>query len=157
MNGDAGFQDRTYDALDDGVGHLVGVEELGLFLAAVGSLSVPPAGSIAVESGTSAIDSDGVTGDGDEGTGPLLVAEGGSALEDDVGTLGEVGQVEGGAGRDGNVVEGDGGARLLVLDSIGGVGESAAVALGGSSDDRGGSQCHGGEGSEEMHVKRLNE
>ena len=129
----------------------MGVEELGLFLAAVGSLSVPPAGSIAVESGTSAIDSDGVTGDGDEGTGPLLVTEGGGTLEDDVGALCKTGQIKGGAGWDSNAVEGDGGARLLVLDGIGSVGESAAVALGGSSDDRGGSQCHGGEGSEEMH------
>jgi hypothetical protein len=129
----------------------VGVEELGLFLAAVGALSVPPAGSVTIESGTSAVDGDGIAGDGDEGTSPLLVTEGGGTLEDDVGTLGKTGQVKGGAGRDGNAVEGDGGARLLVLDGRGGIGESAAVALGGSSDDRGGSQCHGGEGSEEMH------
>ena len=135
----------------------MGVEHLGLGLATVGALGVPPTGSISVESGTSAVDGDVVTRDGDKGTLPLLVAEGGGTLEYNVGALLEVGQVEGGAGRDGNVVEGDGGARLLVLDGIGGVGESAAVALGGSSDDRGGSQCHGGEGSEEMHVKRLNE
>ena len=129
----------------------MGVEELGLFLAAVGALSVPPAGSVTIESGTSAVDGEGVAGDGDEGTGPLLVTEGGGTLEDNVGTLVETGQVKSGAGRDRNVVEGDGGARLLALDGSGGVGESAAVALGGSSDDRGGSQCHGGEGSEEMH------
>lgn len=127
------------------------VEELGLVLAAVGALGVPPAASIAVESGTSAVDGDVVTGDGDEGTLPLLVTESGSTLEDNVGALLEVGQVKGGAGRNLDIVEGDGGARLLVLDGIGGVGESAAIALGGSRDDRGGSQCHGGEGSEEMH------
>ena len=133
------------------------VEHLGLGLATVGALGVPPTGSISIESGTSAVDGDVVARDGDEGTLPLLVAESGGTLEDDVGTLLEVGQVEGGAGRDSNVVEGDSGARLLVLDGISGVGESAAVALGGSSNNRGGSQCHGGEGSEEMHVKRLNE
>jgi len=133
----------------------VGVEELGLGLATVGALGVPPAGSIAIESGTSAIDGDVVARDGDERALPLLVTEGGGTLEDDVGALREVGQVEGGAGRDSDVVEGDGGARLFVLDGISGVGESAAVALGGSGDDRGGSQCHGGEGSEEMHGKRI--
>jgi hypothetical protein len=129
----------------------VGVEELGLVLATVRALGVPPAASITIESGTSAVDGDVVAGDGDEGTLPLLVTESGSTLEDNVGTLLEVGQVKSGAGRNLNIVEGDGGARLLVLDGIGGVGESAAVALGGSSNNRGGSQCHGGEGSEEMH------
>ena len=151
-------RDETYDALDDGVGHLVSVEHLGLGLATVGALGVPPTGSISVESGTSAVDGDVVTGDGDEGTLPLLVAEGGGALEDDVGALLQVGQVEGGAGGNDEVAEGDGRARLLVLDGVGGTAgaaEGAAIAASiersGSSDDRRGSQCHGGEGREEMH------
>lgn len=37
------------DVLDLGVGQAVSVEELGLGLAAVGSLAVPPAGTITVE------------------------------------------------------------------------------------------------------------
>jgi len=138
----------------------MGVEELGLVLATVGALCVPPAATIAVESGTSAIDGNVIATEADEGTFPLFVAEGGGALEDDLGALLEVAHVEGGAGRDLDVVEGDGGARLPVLDGIGGLGESAAVALGegsGSGNDRCGSQCHGGEGSEEMHGKRMNE
>jgi hypothetical protein len=88
---------ETYDALDDGVGHLVSVEHLGLGLATVSALGVPPTGSISVESGTSAVDGDVVTRDRDERTLPLLVAEGGGTLEDDVGALLQIGQVEGGA------------------------------------------------------------
>lgn len=149
------------DALDDGVGHLVGVEHLGLGLAAVGALCVPPAGSVGIESGASAVDGDVVTGDRDEGTLPLLVTEGGGALEDDVGALLQVGQVEGGAGRNNKVAEGDGRARLLVLDGVGGTAGSAeGAAVGasikrcGSGNDRRGSQCHGGEGRQEMHGEK---
>lgn len=135
------------------------VEELGLVLAAVGALSVPPARSIAVKSGTSAVDGNVVARNGDKGTLPLLVAEGGGALEDDVGALLQTGQVKGLAGRDGNVAKGDGGARLLVLSRIGGTAGTAEraagtlVMSGRSSDNARGSQCHGGEGSEEMHGK----
>lgn len=135
------------------------IEELRLVLSTVGALGVPPAGSIAVKSGTSAIDSDVVTGDRNEGTLPLLVAESGGALEHNVGTLLKVGQVKGSAGRDGNVVESDGRARLLVLDRISGTAGTAEGAAGTlikgrrCGDDRCGSQCHCGEGSEELHVK----
>lgn len=152
--------EKTYDALDNGVGHLVGVEELGLGLATVGALGVPPAGSITIESGTSTVDGDLVASDGDEGAVPLLVAEGGGTLEDDVGLGLEASQVKSGAGRDGNVVESDGGASLLVLDSRSSVGEGTAVTLGeggGSSNDGCGSQCHSREGSEKMHSESWNE
>ena len=139
----------------------MGVEHLGLGLATVGALGVPPTGSISVESGTSAVDGDVVTRDGDKGTLPLLVAEGGGTLEDNVGALLEVGQVEGGASRNDEVAEGDGRARLLVLDGVGGTAgaaEGAAVGAGikrgGSSNNRRGSQCHGGEGREEVHGEK---
>ena len=47
------------DVLNLGVDHLVGVEELGLGLAAVSSLSIPPAGTITVEDSTGgSLDSD---------------------------------------------------------------------------------------------------
>jgi hypothetical protein len=47
------------DVLDLGVDHLVGVEKLRLGLAAIGSLSVPPAGTITVKDGTGgSLDSD---------------------------------------------------------------------------------------------------
>ena len=130
---------ETYDALDDGVGHLVSVEHIGLGLATVGALGVPPTGSISVKSGTSAVAGDVVTRDGDKRTLPLLVAEGGGALEDDVGALLQVGQVEGGAGGNDEVAEGDGRARGLGLGDSGSTGrarESAAVGAtldGGSS------------------------
>jgi hypothetical protein len=54
------------DALDLGVDHLVGIEELGLSLAAVSSLAIPPAGTISIENGTrSSLDSNVSSGDGD--------------------------------------------------------------------------------------------
>jgi hypothetical protein len=54
------------DALDLGVDHLVGIEELGLGLAAVSSLAIPPAGTISIENGTrSSLDSNVSSGDGD--------------------------------------------------------------------------------------------
>lgn len=63
------------------------VEELGLGLAAVRALGVPPASTITVESSTSTVDSERVTRDGDKRASPLLVSKGGSALENDMGAL----------------------------------------------------------------------
>jgi hypothetical protein len=77
----------TYQSLDDRVRHGVSIEELGLRLAAVGALGVPPARSVAIESSSGTIDSERVTRDGDKRAGPLLVSEGGSALEDDMRAL----------------------------------------------------------------------
>ena len=79
----------TYQALDDRVRHRVSVEELGLGLAAVRALGVPPASTITVEGSTSAIDGERVTRDGNKRALPLLVSKGGSALEDDMGSLSE--------------------------------------------------------------------
>lgn len=82
LNG--GVLDR--DALDLGVDQFVGIEELGLLLAAVTPLAIPPAGSITIENGTGGSpDSDISPGDGDQGARPFLVAEGGGSLEDDLG------------------------------------------------------------------------
>ena len=64
---------------------LVSVEELGLVDAAVRALSVPPPASIAIDQvafGTS--DRDVGSGNTDQRTVPLLVAEGRGALEDDL-------------------------------------------------------------------------
>lgn len=79
----------TYESLNDGVRHGVSVEELGLSLAAVRALGVPPASTITVEGSTSTIDSERVTRDGNKRAFPLLVSKGGSALENDVGSLSE--------------------------------------------------------------------
>jgi hypothetical protein len=60
----------------------VGAEELGLLLAAVAALGIPPALALAVDDvAGSAVDGELVASEGDEGTLPLLVAEGGLALE----------------------------------------------------------------------------
>jgi len=110
-------------------GQAVGVEELGLGLAAVAALAVPPASTITVEdTAGSTSNGDRSTGDADEGAFPLLVAKGGGTLEDDVGASGQSGEVEGGTSRDGNVVEDDGGAGSLGLcgrGSTAGTGEGA--------------------------------
>lgn len=63
----------------------VGVEELGLSLSAVGSLTVPPASTAAVDDmACFAGDMNVLAGHADEGTLPLLVSEGSLALEDDL-------------------------------------------------------------------------
>jgi hypothetical protein len=80
---DGGVLDR--DVLDLGVDQLVSIEELGLGLAAVGSLSVPPAGTVSVENRTGgSLDSNVSSGDRDQRTGPFFVTEGSFSLEDDL-------------------------------------------------------------------------
>jgi hypothetical protein len=70
---------------DVGLVQLVRVEELGLGLAAVATLGVPPAGAVAVDLGAGLLlDGDGGSGDRDQGALPLFVAEGGFSLEDDL-------------------------------------------------------------------------
>ena len=73
------------DAADRGVDQIVGVEELGLRLAAIAALVVPPATAVAVEIGAiRSRDGDVSPGDGDERSIPFLVAKGGFAFEDDL-------------------------------------------------------------------------
>lgn len=70
---------------DGRVNHGMGVEELGLSLAAVSSLGVPPAGAAAVDDmAFFAGNFDVRTGEADQGTLPLLVSEGSLTLEDDL-------------------------------------------------------------------------
>jgi len=127
------------DVLDLGVGHLVGVEELGLGLATVGALAVPPSAALAVDDGTrSTNDGDLVTRDGNKRTAPLLVTKGSGTLEGDGGTCSQASQVKGSASGDDSTVDDDAGARLLLLENVGGSGgsrESTAATLleGGSS------------------------
>lgn len=73
------------EALDGGLLHGVGVEELGLGLASVGALAVPPLGAIAINDvARGAGDSDVSSGDRDQWSLPLLVSEGSGTLEDDL-------------------------------------------------------------------------
>lgn len=105
----------------------MGVEELGLRLAAVGALTVPPLGTVTVNNvagGT--LDGDLGTGHRDQRTLPLLVAEAGGALKCNGGSVLELGKVKGGTGRNSDVVQHDSSARGLALDSRGSVRESAA-------------------------------
>ena len=112
---------------DGGLLQGVGVEELGLCLAAVGTLSVPPLSAVAVDNvagGT--LDGDLGTGDRDERTLPLLVAEASGTLEGNSGSVLELGKVKGGTGRNSDVVQDDRSARGLALDGRGSVRKCAA-------------------------------
>jgi hypothetical protein len=61
---------------------LVGVDELGLGLATVGTLAVPPAGTLAVDDSAGGLgDGDALTAEADQGSLPFLVSEGGGTLE----------------------------------------------------------------------------
>jgi hypothetical protein len=63
----------------------VGIEELWLGLATVGTLAVPPALSTTVDGVVRSAGNDDVRArDTDERSIPLLVAEGGLAVEDDL-------------------------------------------------------------------------
>ena len=86
------------------LGRGLGVEHLGLGLAAVGAESVPPLCAAAVEDGAGgARFCDIGAGDGDQWAGPLCIAEGGCALKDDLSAVVEAGKVEGLACGDCNV------------------------------------------------------
>ena len=70
----------------------MGVEELGLGLATVGTLAIPPLGAISVNNVARCTrDGNVAAGNGDQRTLPLLVTEAGGALEDDLGAAGELG------------------------------------------------------------------
>lgn len=72
------------DVVEDGVSQAVGGEELGLLLATVSALAVPPTGTVSVEGGTGTVDSDLLSRDLQKRASPLLVAPGGGTLEDDL-------------------------------------------------------------------------
>lgn len=138
------------DVVDVRVVHLVSSEELGLGLATVGALGVPVFLTQAVQrraGGT--LDSDASTGDGEKRSLPLLVAEGGLSLEDDLGVVLDLGEVQGGSCRDLEVLEGDGRAGSLLLHGVGGTAGAGEGAARGALHnvvglhDRGG-RCHGG-------------
>ena len=113
--------------------HLVGVEELGLGLATISTLAVPPSAALTVEDGTrSTDDGDLVARDGDKRSTPLLVAKSGSTLEGNGGAGSQVGQIKSGSSRDNSAVDDDVGAGLLLLEDVGGGGrsrESTAATL----------------------------
>lgn len=155
------------DVLDLGVCHLVGVEELGLGLAAVGTLAVPPSATLAVNNGARSTDNgDLVTRNGNKRTAPLLIAKGSGTLEGDGGARSQTGQIKGGSSGDNGIVDDNAGARLLLLENVGssrGSRESTTAALlesrssvGGTADKSG-----NGEAGELNHgcfsVKKLEE
>ena len=107
--------------------HGVGVEELGLLLATVGTLSVPPLGTVTIDNMTrGTLDGDLGTGYRDEGAFPLLVAKASCALEGDGGSILKLSKVESSASGNSDVVQNDRGARGFSLNSRGSVSECAA-------------------------------
>lgn len=110
----------------------VDIHELGLGLATVGALTVPPAGALAVNHGILG-SGDGEAGptETDERALPLLVAEGGGTLEGDLRVVGGIREVQGLTGGNLDVLQHDVGALRDTLRSRRGVSEGAgACALG---------------------------
>jgi hypothetical protein len=145
------------NVLDVGVGHLVGVEELGLGLATVSTLAIPPSAALAIKDGARGTDDgDLVTRDRDKRTAPLLVSKGGGALESDGGASSQAGQIEGGSSRDNGAVDNDAGARLLLLENVGsgrGSRESTSATFldGGSSEGNTAEKSGDGDSGEMNH------
>lgn len=76
---------ENVQVLDVGVLEGVGAEELGLGLSAVAALGIPPSLTLTVNGvARGTLDEEVVSGEGNKGTFPLLVAKGGLALEDDL-------------------------------------------------------------------------
>jgi hypothetical protein len=76
---------ENVQALDVGVLKGVGAEELGLLLSTVAALGIPPSLTLAVDRvARGTLDEEVVSGEGNQGTFPLLVAKGSLALEDDL-------------------------------------------------------------------------
>lgn len=80
------------------------------------TLSVPPSGTASVNDISSCSRNSNVgSRDRDQRSRPLFVSESGGSGEDNLGALGELGQVEGGSGWDDEVGQGDCGARSFAL------------------------------------------
>lgn len=85
------------DALEGRVLNVVDVHELGLGLATVGTLAVPPAGTVTVDdSAVGHGDGQILTTEADQGTLPFLVSEGSGALEGDLDGVSVIARVEDG-------------------------------------------------------------
>lgn len=158
---------------------LVGREELGLLLATVASLAVPPTSTITVNLSTRVLlDGNTGSGRGNQGALPFLVAEGGGTVEDDLlaahqpmafrqfkgktysGTGLQASQVQGLTRGHRDVLESDGGARGLAGLERGRRGESARAASleisGRCGSDQRSAHGRGHEGGlEEMHGGRA--
>lgn len=75
------------EASDSRVIQIVGIEELWLCLATIGTLAIPPALSTTVDGVVGSTSNDDVrAGDTDQRSIPFLVAEGGLAVKDDLHT-----------------------------------------------------------------------
>lgn len=148
------------EAGDGRVLELVGVQELGLLLAAVGALAVPPARAVTVnEAALGHVDGDLLTLDADQGALPLLVLEGGGALEGDGGAVVDLGQVEGLTGGHLDVLDDNLGAAGDALGGLRGGGDGARRVLLGQRGSRGSRDegAHGGEAEklEGTHIEML--
>lgn len=142
---DGGVHD--VDVVDVRVNHLVGSEELRLGLATVGALGVPVLLAEAVQrSAGGTLDGDASAGNVQKRSLPLLVAEGGLALEDDLGVVLQLGEVQGGSRRDGDILEGDGRARSLLLHGVSGTAGAREGAARGALHNVAGvhRRCHDG-------------
>jgi hypothetical protein len=122
---------------------------LGLLLATVGALTIPPLLTGTVDKMAAGTGNFEVgPGDRDQGAIPLRVAEGGGTLEGDCGTRLQSCQVQNHFGGDSHVLNDNGRARALVLDGRSCISERAACtgvkAAGSSRDERTSAEKEGG-------------
>ena len=147
-----------------GVSKLMSCKELGLCFSTVSSISIPIFLTTSIKHSTRALNSDLVSRDLHKRPLPLLVAPGSGSLEDDLGIVLELAEVQGLAAGDSNVVEDDGSARGLRFAGLGGAvgaGEctgcgalGVGVDVGGLGDCWGGdSDGAAGQGSEESEAE----
>jgi hypothetical protein len=119
--------DKAQTSNAGGTQQLVGVEELWLRLASVGTLTIPPGSTTTIDGVTASTGNDDVSSrNGDQWTRPFFVAKGGGSGELDGSTIVQVSQVKSGTGWDGNVVKNNGSTAGLRLGGGVGVGEGAS-------------------------------
>ena len=138
--------------IDVGVLHLVGIEELGLLLAVIASLAIPPTGTITLDLTTRGlVDSNGVAGNRDQRTNPLLVTKGGGTGKGNNSALVESSKIKSFTSGNSNILQNDGGTRLLasnsrlsILESTTSTGVEIAISGSGSYHGSHGQNCSGG-------------
>lgn len=104
---DRGIED--IETGDRGVSQVMSVEELRFGLSSIGSLSIPPAGPVAIQRiSSSTSHGNTCTRNRDERTTPLFITKRCLALEDETGAIVQIRHVKSGAGGNDDAIENDG-------------------------------------------------
>lgn len=109
------------------------ITNLGLCLATITALAVPPTSTVGVENRAGrSLDCDLIAANVQERAGPLFVTPCRGALEDHSGVVGKLGEIEGGARRNSYVIQDNSGAGSLRLGGRCGTSRTREGARGGS-------------------------